>query len=54
MEGRDRFLILHGMVTEYIQTFVEGRFGSWKDVGINTTGIMLGLLLYWVVRRRSG
>jgi hypothetical protein len=41
------FLSLHGMGTEYAQTFVEGRFGCWRDVGIDHIGIALGLALTW-------
>ena len=41
------FLSLHGMATEYIQTFVPGRTGCWEDVGIDHLGILLGLALSW-------
>src|SRR6187397_2947960 len=30
-------LLCHGALTEYIQTFVEGRHGCIQDVGINWT-----------------
>ena len=39
------FLSLHGMATEYVQTFVPDRYGSWTDVGIDHIGIALGLAL---------
>jgi VanZ family protein len=41
------FLSLHGMATEYLQTFVPERTGSWTDVGIDHIGIVLGLALSW-------
>jgi VanZ family protein len=41
------FLSLHGCLTEYFQTFVPLRTGSWIDVGIDHLGILLGLLLSW-------
>jgi VanZ family protein len=41
------FLSLHGMATEYVQTHVPGRSGSWRDVGIDHIGILLGLALSW-------
>lgn len=48
-------LALHGAVTEYIQTFVPGRFGSVGDVLIDLSGLCLGLALArYLLRRRSG
>jgi VanZ family protein len=47
------FLVLHGMGTEYGQTFVEGRSGSWRDVGLDSLGITLGVILTWRVWWRS-
>src|SRR4051794_22120505 len=35
------FLVLHGMATEYGQTYVPGRTGSWSDVAIDSLGIAL-------------
>jgi VanZ family protein len=46
------FLSLHGMATEYFQTFVPERHGSWSDVGIDHIGIALGLALSWKWWRR--
>jgi VanZ family protein len=42
-------LVAFAGVSEYLQTFVEGRYGCWPDVGINLTGITLGvgLALGW-------
>ena len=45
------FLSLHGMGTEFIQTFVPGRNGCWTDVGIDHIGIALGLLVSWKLWR---
>ena len=41
------FLSLHGMATEYIQTYVPDRSGSWRDVGLDHIGVVLGLVLSW-------
>jgi VanZ family protein len=41
------FLSLHGMATEYIQTYVPGRFGCWRDVGFDHIGIALGVGVTW-------
>jgi VanZ family protein len=41
------FASLHGMATEYLQTFTETRTGCWQDVGIDHLGIALGLLVTW-------
>ncbi len=41
------FLSVHAMATEYLQTFVPMRTGSWRDVGLNHLGIALGLALTW-------
>ena len=41
------FLSLHGMGTEYAQTFNPDRHGCWADVGIDHIGIVLGLALSW-------
>ena len=41
------FLSLHGAATEFFQTFVEERSGSWRDVGLDHVGIMVGLALSW-------
>jgi VanZ family protein len=44
-------LVAHGAFTEYLQTFVEGRYGSVTDVFIDTAGVILGCLLGWALRR---
>jgi VanZ family protein len=57
--GRWRWLFLallslHGMATEYFQTFVPNRTGSWRDVGIDHIGILLGAALAWSFWLRRG
>ncbi len=37
-------LILHGGLTELIQTLVPYREGSWRDMGIDTLGVVIGYL----------
>jgi VanZ family protein len=41
------FLVCHAMATEYLQNFVPLRNGSWDDVGLDTVGIVIGLVLSW-------
>lgn len=46
-------LAIHAGATEYLQQFVEGRSGSIRDVGINLTGLILGMVLArWLSRGR--
>jgi VanZ family protein len=57
--GRWRWLFLallslHGMGTEYLQTFVPTRTGSLRDVGIDHVGILLGAVLTWKNWLRRG
>lgn len=40
-------LMAHGTVTELIQTQIEGRTGTLRDVGYDHAGVCLGLLLGW-------
>jgi VanZ family protein len=51
-------LSAHGFATEYIQTYVPSRHGCWRDVGIDHVGIATGLLLgwlgHWLLRRNGG
>ena len=37
--------ILLGIVLEWLQTFIPGRFGTILDVGLNAAGTLLGLQL---------
>jgi VanZ family protein len=46
-------LVGHGMATEYLQTFVPQRNGCWEDVGLDTVGIVVGLVLSWSWWRRG-
>lgn len=39
--------LLLALATESIQHFVPGRFGAWKDVGIDVLGFLIGALLTW-------
>jgi VanZ family protein len=49
------FLVSHACLTEWIQTFVEGRTGSLRDVLLDVLGITLGLLVLqcWQLLRRT-
>lgn len=40
-------LLLHGLATEVIQTFVPGRGGRALDVLIDWAGVSLGVLIGW-------
>lgn len=42
------FMIAHGILTELIQSYIPTRTGSWRDVGIDTVGVFLGVFLIWV------
>jgi VanZ family protein len=44
-------LVLHGIGSEFGQTFVPGRSGSTRDVLLDWGGIGLGLLVLWLFRR---
>ena len=39
-------LVLHGGLTEYLQQFVH-RGASWRDVGLDTLGVAIGVILTW-------
>src|SRR4030042_1745839 len=46
--------LFYALSDEYHQTFVLGRHGSFKDVGIDSIGILLiGLVWYIKIRKRS-
>jgi VanZ family protein len=50
--GRSRWLLLallcaHAAATEFGQRFVATRSASWRDVGLNHLGLLLGLALSW-------
>jgi VanZ family protein len=46
------FLTCHAMGTEYFQQFVPTRTASWRDVGLDHIGILLGVVLSWRIWRR--
>jgi VanZ family protein len=43
-------LVLHGVATEFGQTFVAGRHGSLRDVILDWVGVGLGLLVLGLLR----
>jgi VanZ family protein len=45
----------HACLTEYIQLFVPGRYGSLRDVGLDSVGIALGWAVFtaWRHLRRA-
>ena len=46
------FMVLHGIGTEIGQTYVPNRYGSVKDVVIDSTGISIAvLLMLWLNRK---
>ena len=48
-------LSLHGFGTEFGQTFVPLRTGSWSDVALDHAGLLFGLILtlpWWLPRTR--
>ena len=47
------FLSAHAFATEYIQTYVPTRTGTWTDVAIDHSGWLIGLGLSRLWRRRG-
>ena len=43
------FLIAYGLLMEYIQGFVPGREPSWLDALANTSGIIIGYCVYFIL-----
>jgi len=41
------FMSIHALGTEFLQAFAPGRHPSWRDVGLDHVGIMVGLALTW-------
>lgn len=41
------FLFFHGAATEFLQCYVPLRTGCWLDVGLDSTGVLLGLYFTW-------
>ncbi|MBA7689010.1 hypothetical protein ES703_97502 [subsurface metagenome] len=46
------FAIFYALSDEYHQTFIQGRQGSFKDIGINSVGILLMAWLWYYKSRR--
>jgi VanZ family protein len=40
-------LMLHGGLTEWLQTFVPYREGAWRDVGLDSLSVLAGFLVTW-------
>jgi hypothetical protein len=40
-------LIIHGGLTEWLQTMVRLREGCWRDVGIDTASVLAGFAITW-------
>jgi len=47
------FCICYAATDEFHQTFIPGRVGNPIDVGIDTLGMLLGLLIWKIVRRKE-
>jgi len=47
------FAIFYALTDEYHQTFVLGRQGTLKDIGIDSVGILL-MSLVWYIKNRKG
>lgn len=45
------FSVMYAATDEFHQLFVKGRSGSFKDVGIDSIGCLLGALLFYVVAK---
>lgn len=43
--------VIYAGTDEFHQTFVEGRSGTLKDVGIDSIGVLLGYLFFYVIRK---
>ena len=47
------FAIFYALTDEYHQSFVLNRYGTLKDVGIDSIGILIASLLWYYKRKRS-
>jgi VanZ family protein len=45
--------VAFGALNELVQLWVPGRFGSLLDIGLNTFGVFLGILIYVLARKSS-
>lgn len=41
------FVAMHALGTEFLQQYVESRTPSWRDVGLDYLGILIGVGLTW-------
>jgi VanZ family protein len=46
------FLSLHAVATEFLQQFVPERSPSWRDIGLDHLGLLLGMAVAWYWERR--
>lgn len=48
--------IIYACMDEYMQTFIEGRSGSIKDVIIDSCGVVIGIIIIggilWIIKRK--
>lgn len=44
--------MLYATTDEIHQYFVPGRYGTWTDVLIDSTGAITGIFIYWLIYRR--
>lgn len=47
------FSVFYALTDEYHQTFVQGREGKFRDVGIDIIGILI-ISLIWYIKSRKG
>lgn len=45
--------MLYALSDEFHQLFVPGRAFELSDLGLDATGISVGLLIYWLIRQRG-
>jgi VanZ family protein len=41
----------YGLLLEYLQGFVPGRQPSWLDALANASGVVIGLIIFWIYSR---
>ena len=44
--------MLYATTDEIHQYFVPGRYGTWTDVLIDSTGALAGIIIYWLIYRK--
>ena len=45
------FCGIFGLLNEIIQIFIPGRFGGLMDIGLNSIGALIGILIYFSVEK---